>query len=78
MGITDKMKIDQNEKIRQQFDLMPYPNLPANQTGGDGDRGAILHSFVSAWYAKTQRVCDRELNILDVGCGSGITTLVYS
>jgi len=28
------MKTDPNEKVRQQFDLMPYPNLPASQMGG--------------------------------------------
>ncbi|MCA6568040.1 MAG: hypothetical protein IM516_08460 [Pseudanabaena sp. M158S2SP1A06QC] len=28
------MNIDPNEKVRQQFDLMPYPNLPASQMGG--------------------------------------------
>jgi 2-polyprenyl-3-methyl-5-hydroxy-6-metoxy-1,4-benzoquinol methylase len=73
------MKTDPNEKIRQQFDLMPYPNLPATETGRDGYLGEILHSFVSAWYAKTQRVCDRQdLKILDVGCGSGVTTLALA
>lgn len=73
------MNINPNEKIRQQFDLMPYPNLPANQTGGDGDLGLISHSFASAWYAKTQRVCDRlDICILDVGCGSGVTTLALA
>ena len=73
------MNIDPNEKVCQQFDLMPYPNLPANQTGGDGDRGLISHSFASAWYAKTQRVCDRQdICILDVGCGSGVTTLALA
>ena len=74
------MNIDPNEKIRQQFDLIPYPNVPATQMGGDGERGLILHSFVSAWYAKTQRVWDlqdltQDLTILDIGCGSGVTTL---
>ncbi|WP_271255133.1 class I SAM-dependent methyltransferase [Pseudanabaena sp. Chao 1811] len=73
------MNTNPNEKIRQQFDLMPYPNLPASQMGGDGDRGLILHSFVTAWYAKTQRVCDRQdLTILDIGCGSGVTTLALA
>ncbi len=73
------MKTDPNDKIRQQFDLTPYPNLPTNQSGVEGDRGVIVHSFVSAWYAKTQRVSDRrDLTILDVGCGSGVTTLALA
>jgi len=34
---------------------------------------------VTAWYAKTQRVCDRQdLTILDIGCGSGVTTLALA
>jgi 2-polyprenyl-3-methyl-5-hydroxy-6-metoxy-1,4-benzoquinol methylase len=73
------MNTNPNEKVRQQFDLMPYPNLPASQMGGDGDRGLILHSFVTAWYAKTQRVGDhQDLTILDIGCGSGVTTLALA
>ncbi len=70
------MTVDPSEKIRDQFDLMSYPNVPVTHTGVDGDRGVILHSFTSAWYAKTQQVVDRQdLTILDVGCGSGVTTL---
>ena len=74
------MNIDSNEKVCQQFDLMFYPNLLATQMGGNRERGLILHSFVSSWYAITQRVWDlqdltQDLTILDIGCGSGVTTL---
>ncbi len=72
------MNLNLNEKNRRQFDLAPYPNLPATQMGGDGEQGLILHSFVSAWYTKTQRVWDlqdltQDITILDIGCSSGGT-----
>lgn len=73
------MTVDPIEKVRDQYDLTPYPNLPATDMGGDGDRGVILHSYASAWYAKTQHVDNRQdVTILDVGCGSGVTTLALA
>lgn len=67
------------EKIRQQFNEAPYPNIPLEQSPLDKTHDLYNHSLVTAYYRKTQKIVSPEGKlILDVGCGSGYKSLMLA
>jgi 2-polyprenyl-3-methyl-5-hydroxy-6-metoxy-1,4-benzoquinol methylase len=67
------------EKIRQQFDFGPYPRVPLECYPGYDYNQLFIHSAVTPYYLKYQRVLDpTQLTILDAGCGTGFTTLTLA
>jgi 2-polyprenyl-3-methyl-5-hydroxy-6-metoxy-1,4-benzoquinol methylase len=67
-----------NEKIRQQYDFLPYPEseielLPANP------ELLFIHSLATPYYLRYQKVVNtQDKIILDAGCGSGMQALVLA
>jgi len=67
------------EKIRQQFDSAPYPNIPIDQSPKHDANALYVHNLNTPFYLRSQSLIDpRQVTILDVGCGSGYKTLVLA
>lgn len=67
------------DKIRQQFDLAPYPRVPLETSPKGNDSLLFVHSLVTAHYLRHQRVISPENRlILDAGCGSGYKCLILA
>ncbi len=67
------------EKIRQQFDDTPYPNIPIEESIPSSV--VYLHKFdsVTPFYLKNQKFLDTSSAvILDAGCGSGFDSLILA
>lgn len=66
-------------KIRQQFDSAPYPNHPLDQTPEDDVNSLYIHSLITSYYLKNQKVIDtKDKVILDAGCGTGYKSLILA
>lgn len=67
------------EKIRQQFESSPYPRIPP-EASPKGDLNSLyVHNFATPFYLRNQQLIDpKQLVILDVGCGTGYTTLTLA
>lgn len=75
----DQQSDDLIDKIRQQFDAVPYPNISLEQSAKDNLNELFIHNFLTPYYLRNQKVIETEGRvILDVGCGSGYTTLVLA
>jgi 2-polyprenyl-3-methyl-5-hydroxy-6-metoxy-1,4-benzoquinol methylase len=67
-----------NEKIRQQYDFLPYPEseiefLPTNP------ELLFVHSLATSYYLRYQKVVNvKDKIILDAGCGSGLQALILA
>lgn len=60
------------EKVRSQFDVLPYPHHPLDATPKGNPTYLSLHSFVIPYYLRHQKVIETQGKwILDAGCGSG-------
>ena len=67
------------EKIRQQFDMEPYPNVPLEHRPGQNIETLYLHDIRTAFHVRNQQICQTEgAVILDAGCGSGYKSLVLA
>jgi ubiquinone/menaquinone biosynthesis C-methylase UbiE len=67
------------ERIRQQFDAAPYPRIPLEQSPKNEYAYLYTHNLVTPYYFRHQKVISTEGKlILDVGCGSGYTSLVLA
>ncbi len=65
------------DKIRQQFDRLPYPNHPLEAM--PSRREFYRHDIATPFYLKYQKVvAPSEKVILDAGCGSGYKALVLA
>lgn len=77
--MTDAMDLqnaDLLEKIRQQFDSQPYPNIPIEGSPKEDANELYVHNLLTPFYLRNQRLIDyQNIAILDVGCGSGYKTL---
>ena len=68
-----------SEKMRQQFNAAPYPNIPLEKNPKDQYGSLYYHNLVTAYYLRNQRVPDtRQSVILDAGCGSGYKSLILA
>lgn len=67
------------EKIRQQFNSLPYPNVPIEQSPQHDANALYIHNLITPFYLRNQTLIDsRQVAILDVGCGSGYKTLTLA
>jgi SAM-dependent methyltransferase len=72
----DLTAFELKEKIRQQFDFGPYPRKPLESTPKDNFNELFIHCFATPFYLKNQAtIATHNLTILDVGCGTGYTSL---
>lgn len=64
------------EKVRQQFEFEPYPAIPIERSPQNSPLVLYAHNWVTPYYLHYRQVprVDQPL-MLDVGCGSGYTTL---
>jgi 2-polyprenyl-3-methyl-5-hydroxy-6-metoxy-1,4-benzoquinol methylase len=70
---------DSLEKIRQQFDDTPYPNIPLDKSPREDYNALFIHNLVTPYYLKYRRVVDTTGKvILDAGCGSGYKALILA
>ncbi|WP_088889422.1 methyltransferase domain-containing protein [Leptolyngbya ohadii] len=67
------------EKIRQQFDSAPYPNIPLERSPKSDANALYIHNLNTPFYLRNQKLADpQQVTILDVGCGSGYKTLILA
>jgi ubiquinone/menaquinone biosynthesis C-methylase UbiE len=75
----DSQTAEIREKVRQQFDTGPYPRIPVDQTPKDDPNNLFIHSLVTAYYLRNQKVIETEGKvILDAGCGTGYKALALA
>jgi len=65
------------QRIREQFDFAPYPKIPVEQRP---NRNKLFrYNMLNGFYLRDQQVVSSQgKSILDVGCGSGFTTLTLA
>ncbi|NER39228.1 MAG: methyltransferase domain-containing protein [Oscillatoria sp. SIO1A7] len=67
------------EKVREQYDFIPYPEKPIETPIGEDDNLLFVHNLATIYYsAKRQAIDSREKVILDAGCGTGWTSLILA
>ncbi len=70
---------DIQEKIRQQFDTLPYPDAPLNTSPQGKSDFLFIHNLITPYYLRYQRIVDPKGKlILDAGCGSGYKALALA
>ena len=68
---------DLQNKIRQQYDFLPYPESDLDYLPKDNLQNLFIHSLVTPYYLRYQQVTEtKEKVILDAGCGSGLQSLI--
>jgi 2-polyprenyl-3-methyl-5-hydroxy-6-metoxy-1,4-benzoquinol methylase len=67
------------DKFREQYDQTPYPNVPIENSINESTNLLFISSLITSNYAKNKKIASSEgKRILDVGCGSGETTLALA
>lgn len=67
------------DKIRDQFNTLPYYNAPLAATPKVDYSSLYIHNMVTAFYRRDQQVIDTAGKvILDAGCGSGYKSLTLA
>jgi len=77
--IMDKKDSDLLEKIRQQFNNLPYPRNPLERSPDSEVLCLYEHNILNAYYLRDKTIIESEGKVLlDAGCGSGYTTLALA
>lgn len=64
------------EKVRQQFEFEPYPAIPLDRSPRNNPLSLYIHTWITPYYLRYRKTPQMDqAMILDVGCGSGYTTL---
>ncbi|MCS6813700.1 MAG: methyltransferase domain-containing protein [Cyanobacteria bacterium] len=67
------------EKVRQQFDAAPYPNIAPTASINYTADFLFVHNLQTPYYLRHQRVLDTAATtMLDAGCGSGCNALALA
>jgi 2-polyprenyl-3-methyl-5-hydroxy-6-metoxy-1,4-benzoquinol methylase len=67
------------EDIRDQFDALPYPNIPLDNSPKELVDLLFIHNITTPYYLKYKKIIASEnVQILDAGCGSGYKSLVLA
>lgn len=67
------------DKIRQQFDLGPYPRIPLGKSPKNDAMLLYVHNLANSYYLRNQKVIGTKGKlILDAGCGTGYKSLVLA
>lgn len=75
----DNQTSELQEKIRQHFDQLPYPNNPVEESPKHKLNLLYVYNFVTPFYLRNQQFIDTKGKvILDAGCGSGYTALALA
>lgn len=70
------MNQETKDLLKQQYDNLPYPKIPIEQSPENNYESLFVNDLTTSYYLSHQKVIDTtEKVILDVGCGSGWTTL---
>ena len=65
--------------IRQQFDNVPYPKVPLEQSPKKDYELLYVHNLITPYYLKNQKIIETKGKvILDAGCGSGYKSLILA
>lgn len=71
--------MEELDKIRDQFNALPYYNAPLEATPKVDYSSLYIHNMVTAFYRRDQQVIDTAGKvILDAGCGSGYKSLTLA
>jgi len=69
----------EREIIRQQWETTPYPELPLETSPKNDANSLYLHNLVTPFYLRNHLVLETQGKlILDVGCGTGYTSLTLA
>ncbi|WP_017305564.1 class I SAM-dependent methyltransferase [Spirulina subsalsa] len=67
------------EQLREQFDFGPYPKTPLDVDPKTFPGRLYTNHLTTAYYLRNQKVINSQnKTILDVGCGSGFTSLILA
>ena len=67
---------DNKDLLTQQYDSSPYPYIPIEKSPDKDYNTLFINNLTTSYYLYRQKVIDTtDKIILDVGCGSGWTTL---
>ncbi|MBL1211284.1 class I SAM-dependent methyltransferase [Geminocystis sp. GBBB08] len=62
--------------LQQQYDSLPYPKIPLEKSPENEYNSLFIHNLVTPYYLCHQKIINTKNKvILDVGCGSGWTSL---
>jgi ubiquinone/menaquinone biosynthesis C-methylase UbiE len=78
-GKIDDSLPDTYCRVRQQFDYSPYPRVAIATSAKEFTHLLFANSLTTAYYIRDRQIVFSEgKHILDVGCGSGVTSLVLA
>lgn len=66
-------------KIKEQFNFDPYPHFPLEQSPQQDVESLFIHNLTTPYYLKYKQIPpQKDLMILDAGCGSGYGALTLA